>query len=187
MQRKGSYEHCRVDNIYRNDCKERTLTALDIELVKKHEIEPGWNFALAFDVRWGELDAYGHVSNRSYIGWCEDVRNAYFRELGAYPFTNDRPGPVLKELGFTYEKPLDARAQVVMTAKVTWMRNTSFRMDFAAWSLGLVGRGHSVCVWIQNCTGKPMTLPDALRLGIAQRDNPQDLRAVLTRFRANCR
>ncbi|WP_429257543.1 acyl-CoA thioesterase [Paraburkholderia sp. GAS334] len=154
------------------------MNMLNAELVELHGIEPGWRFGLSFDVRWSELDAFAHVSHRSYFTWCEEARNAYFASLGEPAFSVDAAGPVLKDVGFTYERSLDQSSQVVVTARVAWVRNTSFRMEFAAWSRELVGRGHAICIWMRNSTGELVALPDDLRCRIAQRDEPQDLRGV---------
>lgn len=152
------------------------MNTLDTALIELHGIESDWRFGLPFDVRWSELDAFSHVSHRSYFTWCEEARNTYFTSLGEPPFAVERAGPVLKEVGFTYERSLDQGSQVVVTARVAWMRNTSFRMEFAAWSDGLVGRGHAICIWMRNSTGERVTVPDELRMRIAERDAPPDLR-----------
>jgi acyl-CoA thioester hydrolase len=154
------------------------MNTLDTDLAELHGIESDWRFGLPFDVRWSELDAFSHVSHRSYFTWCEEARNAYFTSLGEPAFSVERAGPVLKEVGFTYERSLNQGSHVVVTARVAWMRNTSFRMEFAAWSRGLVGRGHAICIWVRNSTSELVTVPDDLRVRIAQRDAPQDLRRV---------
>jgi acyl-CoA thioester hydrolase len=83
---------------------------------------------------------------------------------------------VLKEVGFVYEKSLDANCEVVVTVRVAWLRNTSFRMEFAAWSDGLVGRGHAICIWLRNSTGERVTLPADLRRAMVLEDNAEDVR-----------
>ncbi|MFM0653494.1 acyl-CoA thioesterase [Paraburkholderia sediminicola] len=152
------------------------MSTLSPDLVRIHDIEPGWRFGSDFDVRWSEIDGFGHVSHRAHLTWCEEARNAYFEALGQLPFHAERPGPVLKEVGFTYEKSLCAGREVVVTARVAWLRNTSFRMEFAAWSDGLVGRGHAICVWFRNSTNALVTLPDELRIAMIQTDHAQDIR-----------
>ena len=152
------------------------MSNLSSDLVSRHGIEPDWRFGSTFKVRWSEVDGFGHVSHRSHIGWCEEARNAYFAALGEKAFRIDRAGPVLKEIGFTYERSLEPESEVVVTVRVAWLRNTSFRMEFAAWSNGLVGRGHAICIWMLNSTGERVTLPEALRDAMMHEDNTEDIR-----------
>ena len=33
---------------------------------------------LPLEVRWGDMDAYGHVNNAKYFTYCESARMSYF-------------------------------------------------------------------------------------------------------------
>ncbi|NYT22139.1 acyl-CoA thioesterase [Alcaligenaceae bacterium] len=149
------------------------LTAASIE---QYKVEGKWRFYKEFDVRWGEVDGFGHVSHRTHLVWFEEVRNAYFSYLGYEGFHIGVAGPVIKELGVTYEKPLGLADRVLVTARFSWMRNSSFQMDFAVWHEGMTAKSHAVCVWLLNSTGEKQDFPDFLRKKLIELDQAEDLR-----------
>jgi acyl-CoA thioester hydrolase len=142
----------------------------------QHGVEDGWSCFRPFEVRWGDIDAFGHVNHRVHLMWCEEARNHYFRELGQFPFSVDRPGPVVREVGFSYERPLGLADEILVATRIDWIRRTSFQMAFSVWSRGLVGRGHAICIWMRNDTGERVPLSDALRTKILAKDNSLDTR-----------
>lgn len=152
-----------------NDLNEDTRAHYGVEL--------GWWFAKAFETRWSDLDPFGHVNNGTYLMWCEEARNAYFAALGVSSFTADTPGPVLKDVGFTYDRSLDYGEKILVTARVAWVKNTSFRMEFAVWNGDRVGHGHALCVWIVNATGERVRVSEHLRGRMAEVDGAQMLQA----------
>lgn len=150
---------------------------LAAQLAKFH-VEPGWWFGLSFVTRWSEVDPFGHASHRTHLVWCEEVRNAYFAELGHPIVSPAAAGPVLRELGFSYERPLGVGDAAFVTGRVSSVRRTSFRMEYAVWSRGLMGRGHATCIWIVNATGERLRVPDSLRRQMVERDGAKDLEGV---------
>lgn len=152
-------------------------TELTDEIVRRHGIAPGWWFGRRFEARWGEIDGYGHVNHLTHLVWCEEVRNAYLAALGSPVVSADAPGPVVKRVTFTYERGLRLGDEVFVTGRVSWVRRTSFRMAYAAWSGGLVGFGHATLVWMVNATGARVEVPDGLRSRMIAHDGARDLRA----------
>lgn len=149
------------------------MNDLNTETAARFGVEPGWWFGKQLETRWGDLDPFGHVNNGAYLGWCEDSRTAYFAALGLPHFTADSPGPVLKEVGFTYDRALGFAESIMVTSRVAWVRTTSFRMEFAVWNGQCVGRGHAVCVWMVNSTGEKVAVADSLREQMARYDGAE--------------
>ncbi|MDT4826391.1 Thioesterase-like superfamily protein [compost metagenome] len=139
----------------------------------QYGVEPGWAFGKHFEVRWSDIDPFGHANNLAYLGWCEETRNAYLESLGVPRFTREAPGPVIKELGFTYDRSLEHGEKILLTGRVAWIRRTSFRMEFAAWNGSRVGHGHAICVWMINATGEKVAVADELRRLIVDRDGAE--------------
>lgn len=138
------------------------MKKLDPDPLAEHGIEPGWNYGLQFMPRWSELDGFAHVSHRAHFGWFEEARNGYLAQLG-FPIANaDVPGPVIKETSCTYERGLALDDPIVVTARTKWFGSTSFMMEYAIWSHGLVARGSAVIVWYQNSSSLKVPLPSAM-------------------------
>jgi hypothetical protein len=83
---------------------------------------------------------------------------------------------VVREVGFSYERPLGLADEILVATRIDWIRRTSFQMAFSVWSRGLVGRGHAICIWMRNDTGERVPLSDALRTKILAKDNSLDTR-----------
>lgn len=153
------------------DCE---MLHLSDSLIQKHSIETGWHFGTVVIAQWRDLDAFGHVSHRTHLAWCEEARNGYLEAVGLPKLAYDSPGPVLKSVSFEYHKALRYGDEVVATAAVVSMRRTSFRMRFAIWHHGCVGRGEALAVLMLNSTGEKIAIPKDVRLRISQMDHPRE-------------
>jgi acyl-CoA thioester hydrolase len=148
--------------------------ALDENTIRRFRIEPGWRFGMQKRVEWSDVDAFSHVNHLVYMRWCEEVRNAYLEELGLPRITPASAGVVIKSIRFDYHAPLGFMDDIVVTARTTAIRKTSFRMDYAVWKDGLVGRGDAICILMINDTGERVPVSDALRQAMTGRDEARE-------------
>lgn len=152
------------------------MPQLTDDTIAAYGVETGWRFGLEFDVRWSELDAFRHVNHRAHLGWYEEVRNAMFLELDYPPFALNGAGPVIRELAVGYDKPIGIATRVLTTGKFVWLKNSSFRMEFAVWHQGRVASSHAICVWLCNASGEKVVLSEGLRERIHRLYEADDLR-----------
>ncbi len=130
-------------------------------------------------IRWGDLDALGHVNNVVFFQFCESARIAYFEAVGLDRFKQqptDGPGMVSAQLNF--RRQLHYPGQVRVTARVTKIGQRSFTLTYAIYDTAddqLVADGDSVCVWVDYAAGRAMTLPDQLVASIAHLEQNQSL------------
>lgn len=146
------------------------MNDLNTESIARFGVDPGWGFGKRFETRWSDIDPFGHVSNRAYLIWCEEARNAYIAALGVPPLSLDTPGPVLKDIGFTFDRALKHGTEVIVTARVSWVRTTSFRMEYAVWDGAVAGSGHAICVWLLNATGEKIAVSEQMRERVIELD-----------------
>ena len=139
------------------------------------KVEPNWSHGLLFTPRWGEIDSYGHVNHAAYFVWCEEVRNAYFKALGEPRVFSRFTWACYRDIAFEYMRAISPADEVLVTGRVVWIRRSSFRMEYAAWTDGLVGRGHATCVWYINNSKTAVPLPVDLRQKIIALDASKDL------------
>jgi acyl-CoA thioester hydrolase len=52
-------------------------------------------FELSMPIRWGDMDAFGHVNNTVYFRYMEQVRISWFEEIGLVGGNGDGQGPVI--------------------------------------------------------------------------------------------
>lgn len=71
------------------------------------ELTQDFPVVMETDVRWGDMDAFNHVNNVSYLRYFESGRIAYFEALElADFFGTDGVGPILAETSCRYKFPL---------------------------------------------------------------------------------
>ena|SRR5450432_530602 len=122
---------------------------------------------IAFDVQWGDMDAFGHVNNARYFTWFESCRSAYFLRLGLRMNQPSSLGPILASVTCDYVAPVVYPASLVAGVRIPKIGNTSFAMDYGLWKKDtpdhLVARGTSVVVLFDYVSAKKVRVPDAIR------------------------
>ncbi len=122
-------------------------------------------------VRWGDMDALGHVNNAVFFTYCESARMRYFERLQLAEVTPPGQGPVLASASCTFRQQVRYPAELEVGLRVAEVRARSFTMEygiFQADSEVLVGDGASAVVWIDFAAGKAAPLPEALRAALGQ-------------------
>ena len=82
------------------------------------------------DVRWGDMDALGHVNNATYLVYYESGRTFYGEELELLNPNLGRAGGVVAEATCVYRQQLHFPAKVDVCTRVSRIGNTSF--DYTA-------------------------------------------------------
>ncbi len=133
---------------------------------------------LDIPVRWGDMDAFGHVNNIVYFQYCESARIAYFDELdldACRQKPDDGPGLVAANLSF--RKQVRYPATLRVTANVTAISRRSITFSYMLCDKAdgsPVADGTSVAVWVDYELGQALAIPEPLRNGIARLEqNPK--------------
>lgn len=122
-------------------------------------------FRYHIPVRWGDLDAYNHVNNASYLRYLEETRVQWL-----HGFTSDwdamEAAPVLAAVQINYRAPINWPAELTVIQTISRIGNTSLTLDHRIESADgktLHADGHVVLVWIDRNSGQPVALPDFFR------------------------
>lgn len=76
---------------------------------------------------WSEMDLFGHINNVSYFKFIQASRVHYWELTGlAASFAQTRIGPILLSTGCQFLKPLHYPGNIVVEARMEFLRNTSF-------------------------------------------------------------
>ncbi len=119
-------------------------------------------------VRWGDMDAMGHVNNIIYLQYLESARVGYFEAIG-WPVRTEsgtRQSPVLVSQTFNYRRQAVYPEELEVGVTCREIRHRSFVLAYGIFRKGtevLVGDGISVAVWMDFRAGKAGELPLALR------------------------
>ena len=125
------------------------------------------------EVRYGDLDPYGHVNNAVYLEFFEEVRIAYWRALADLAGieeleSGDVPGAryVIAETTVRFKAPVFLSDTLYGAASVKTIGNRSYAMDFELRTGGsfesgtLVAEGFAAHVFFDPKTEEVRPRPD---------------------------
>jgi acyl-CoA thioester hydrolase len=128
-------------------------------------------FEMTMPIRWGDMDAFGHVNNTVYFRYMEQTRISWFEslEIGT---DGEGNGPVLVNASMEFLKQLHYPGDIVTRLKVGPLGRSSFDTAFELLRADepdvIYARGNARCVWVNYALGKSVPLPDVLREQIAR-------------------
>ena len=124
-------------------------------------------------VRWGDMDAMGHVNNTVYFQYIETARIAWLEQIGALPDPSST-GPVLVNAQCSFLKQLKYPADIEVSTFVGPPGRSSFEMtheirlvDEAGRAGGLHAEGAAKVVWVDFQAEKSVPLPEEIRALLA--------------------
>lgn len=82
---------------------------------------------LPLRIDWSEMDLFGHVNNVAYFKYIQASRVNYWELTGlAASFQDTKIGPILLSTGCQFIKPVHYPGNIVVEARMEFMKNTSF-------------------------------------------------------------
>lgn len=123
-------------------------------------------YEMRFPVRWGDMDAMGHVNNTVYFRYLETARIEWMRSVGCNP-APDGQGPVIVNAFCNFYRQLEYPADVLLKLYVSDPGRTTFE----TWGTmeredqpGLIcAAGGATTIWVDFPLQKSVTLPDWMR------------------------
>ena len=121
---------------------------------------------MAMPIRWGDMDAMGHVNNTVYFRYLETARIEWFRTIRCEPDPQGQ-GPVIVNAFCNFYKQLEFPGDVVVKTYVSDPGRTTFeswhtieRVDHP----GVISAaGGATVIWVDFPQQKAVTLPDRIR------------------------
>ena len=114
------------------------------------------------DVRWGDMDAFNHVNNATYLRYIEQARIEWFESLGDVWLT-DSIAPIMAAAQVNYRRPIEYPAKVVVDLFADKRGSKSMtlghRISDAKDPDCVYADGDVVIVWIDRASGKSVPLP----------------------------
>lgn len=128
-------------------------------------------------IRWGDMDALGHLNNATYLTLLEQVRTDWLAALpGADDAWTKERGPVVAHAAVTYKRPIVYPATVMIDIWAEEPRRSSlvfyYELRTADAPDVLCAAAETTLVWVSYETGRPVSLPDAFR-AMWERSTPQ--------------
>jgi acyl-CoA thioester hydrolase len=113
--------------------------------------------AVRMPLRWGDMDAMGHVNNTLYFRYLEQARIEWFEALGC-PADPGGVGPVIISAHCTFLKQLRYPGEIEVRTLVGEFGRSSFHTRQR-----IVREGGAKVVWVDQRVEKSLPLPEAMR------------------------
>lgn len=117
-------------------------------------------------IRWGDMDAMGHVNNTVYFRYLEQARIEWFTEAGFEPDPNG-DGPVIINARCTFIKQLKYPGDIEVLTYVGIGGRSSFETYHEIRRIDqpevLSAEGGAKVVWVNFPAEKSMPLPERVR------------------------
>lgn len=121
---------------------------------------------MVIPIRWGDMDAMGHVNNTTYFRYLETIRIEWLRCIGAQPDPQGE-GPVIVNAFCNFyrqlEYPGDVRARMYVSDPA--------RTTFESWCLlsrtddpdTIYAAGGATTIWVNFPAQRAVALPEHIR------------------------
>lgn len=123
-------------------------------------------FTTILPIRWGDMDAMGHVNNTVYFRYMEQARIEWFESLGYNTGQNASEGPVIVNASCTFLVPLVYPGNIEVRMYLGQPGRSSLPTHYElrlAGSDTLYAHGDAKVVWIDPASGRSISLPDNMR------------------------
>ena len=138
-----------------------------------------WSFKLKFEipekntlldshtihVRWGDMDALGHVNNAMYFRYMESARVAYLSKIGIL-LGHENESFVLANTMCNFILPTSYPATLSIETYVSKLGNSSVDFIHRFMNIGkgneMVAVGLATAVWVNLLKNKAITLPKTI-------------------------
>lgn len=122
--------------------------------------------SLRMPIRWGDMDAMGHVNNTVYFRYFEHARIAWFTEIGCEPNPNGE-GPVIINARCTFIRQLKYPGDIEVLTYVGPPGRSSFETFLEIRRLDqpdvIAAEGGAKVVWVHFPSEKSAPLPSRIR------------------------
>ena len=124
-------------------------------------------YEMTVPIRWGDMDAMGHVNNTVYFRYLEQARIAWFEALGCPPDPVGT-GPVIINANCTFLKQLRYPGEIDVITYAGNPGRSSFEMLHEVRRIDepdvLVAEGGVKVVWVDRQAEKSVPLPEEVRV-----------------------
>jgi acyl-CoA thioester hydrolase len=143
----------------------------DVALAESKAVGKKLVYAVTIPVRWGDMDAMGHVNNTVYFRYMEQARIEWLTMVGCMP-DEEGNGPVIVNAHCTFKRPLKYPDQVEVLTYIGEAGRSSIEtiqeMRSVSNNYALFAEGGAKVVWVDGKTQKSAPLPDQIKQKLAE-------------------
>jgi acyl-CoA thioester hydrolase len=124
-------------------------------------------FETRLPIRWGDMDAMGHVNNASYFRYLETVRIDWMYSIGCVPDPKGE-GPVIVNAFCNFYRQLEYPGEVLIRMYASDPGRTTFEtwgtMERIDQPGVIYAAGGATTIWVDFPSQKAASLPDWMRV-----------------------
>ena len=122
-------------------------------------------FSCDIPVRWGDMDAYGHVNNTLYFRYFAEAGFMWMLVKGL-PLKSDTH-PVVVTIGCSFLRPIFHPETLRIDVFISEPGRSSFMVKYKVYTASqpdtTAAEGYSKVVWVSSVDGRSVPLPDLVR------------------------
>lgn len=126
---------------------------------------------LTIPIRWGDMDAMGHVNNTVYFRYMESIRIDWFDQIGFVPNPQGE-GPVVANAFCNFFKQFKYPGDILIKLFVSDPGRTTFETWCTLESIEQLGvvyaTGGATTIWVDFPMQKAVTMPDWVRVLVSE-------------------
>ena len=123
-------------------------------------------YEMTMPIRWGDMDAMGHVNNTVYFKYLETIRIDFFNSINCTPDPQGQ-GPVIVNAFCNFYKQLEYPADLLIKMYVSDPARTTFEswctLERTDQSDVIYAAGGATIIWVDFPLQKAIALPDHIR------------------------
>ena len=123
-------------------------------------------FEMVIPIRWGDMDAMGHLNNGSYFKYMETIRIDWMRSVRCMPDPQGE-GPVIVNAFCNFYKQLEYPGDVLTKMYVSDLGRATFEtwatMERVDQPGVICAAGGATTIWVDFPAQKSKSLPDYMR------------------------
>jgi len=83
---------------------------------------------MPLEVRWGDMDAFGHVNSGAYLAYLEEARVRWMDSVPSH-WQSDETGPVVANISLNYRHAIHWPAEIEVTLKALSPGRSSIKLE----------------------------------------------------------
>ena len=88
------------------------------------------------NIRFSDIDAFGHVNNARYLTYYEEARVLYFNEVVDWAYDWSKKGIILAKAEIDFIRPIHFKDEIYIRTRCARMGNKSFDLYYEMYMLG---------------------------------------------------
>ena len=126
-----------------------------------------FHYKTTLQIRFADIDAFGHVNNAVYLTYFEIARSSYWTEVVQWDW--ETMGIIIGRAEINFIKPINLNDQVLAYVRTSRIGNSSFDLEYVLVKVNngveeICTTGSTVCIAFDYSLNQSSAIPEAQKL-----------------------